>query len=47
MVYLLKYIQDSPHNKAIRFSGSSFDLHVFSNWIGLVAGSLNDHLRDT
>ena len=35
MVYLLKYIQGSP-DKGIRFSGSSFNLHVFSDtdWAG-------------
>ena len=30
MVYLLKYIQGSP-DKGIRFCGSSFDIHVFSD----------------
>ena len=35
MVYLLKYVQGSP-DRGIRFSGSSFDLHVFSDldWTG-------------
>ena len=35
MVYLLRYIQGST-DKGIRFSGSSFDLHVFSDldWAG-------------